>query len=307
VSQAWVAGSVRAAALARRRIGAAGARRLAAAPTLADALTALATSPYGHDVAPGATLAEAQRGVAAGVLWHLRVLAGWAPRDGVDRLRVLAGGFELANLDGHLDSLRGLPADRPFRLGTLGTAWGRLRATSSVSEVRAVLATSGWGDPGTDTAWGVALGARLGWAARVHAAVPEAREWASGAAALLVARETLLAARWLPDPLAARATLLLGPGWRAATTVRELGAAVPREAGWALTGTGEPRELWRAEAAWWRRVERDAFAMLRRGGFGPEPVVGAVGVLAADAWRVRAALEVAARGGRQLEAFDAVA
>ncbi len=41
------------------------------------------------------------------------------------------------------------------------------------------------------------------------------------------------------------------------------------------------------------------------------PVIGSVAVLAADAWRVRAALEVAARGGPgspgALEAFDAVA
>jgi hypothetical protein len=42
-----------------------------------------------------------------------------------------------------------------------------------------------------------------------------------------------------------------------------------------------------------------------------DPVIGAVAVLAADAWLVRGALEVAARGGAStahaMEAFDAVA
>jgi hypothetical protein len=35
-------------------------------------------------------------------------------------------------------------------------------------------------------------------------------------------------------------------------------------------------------------------------------VVGAVAVLSVDAWRVRAALELAARGGGSLEVLDAV-
>jgi hypothetical protein len=58
-------------------------------------------------------------------------------------------------------------------------------------------------------------------------------------------------------------------------------------------------------------VERDGFTLLRQPLTTSAPVVGAAAVLGADAWRVRAALEVAARGGSQdpraLEAFDAVA
>lgn len=306
---AWVAGAVRATALARRRLGAAATRRLAAAPSLGEARSQLATTPYGRDVRTGDSLAEAQQAVAATLLWHLRVLAGWLPRAGVDRLRALAGGFELANLDAHLDALRGLPGDRPFRLGTLGATWPRLRDTVSAAEARAVLAASVWGDPGADTAWGIRVGSRLSWATRVHAAVPEAREWAAGAAALLVTRETVLAGRALPGGVAARAIPLLGADWTAAGTATpaEIATALPGEARWAVAGTVDPRRLWQAEAAWWRRVERDGFALLRRGGFGPEPVVGAVAVLATDAWRVRAALEVATRGGGPLEAFDAVA
>lgn len=307
MSRAWVAGAVRSTAIARRRLGAAAARRLAASPSLAEALTVLAGTPYGHDVRPDSTLDEAQRAVGATLLWHLRVLAGWVPRDGVDRLRLLAAGFEVANLDGHLDGLQGRPADRPYRLGTLATAWGRLRVTSSATEVRAVLGTSAWGDPGADTPAALRLGVRLSWAARVQAGVPEARGWAAGAAALLVARETLLAGRRLPDALADRAAVVLGTGWRTATTLPELADTLPRDAAWAVPEAGEPRHLWQAEAAWWHRLERDGFSLLRGSGFGPGPLLGSVGVLATDAWRVRAALGMAARGGGPLEAFDAVA
>lgn len=307
MSRDWVAGAVRATAIARRRLGAAGARRLAASSSLPDALLALAGTPYGHDLRPEIGLDDAQRAVGATLLWHLRVLAGWVPRDGVDRLRLLAAGFEVANLDGHLDLLQGRPADRPFHLGTLATAWGRLRVTTTPAEVRYVLGTSAWGDPGADTPAALRLGARLGWAARVHAGVPEARGWAAGAVALLVARETFLAGHRLPEPLADRASAVLGAGWRTAATLAELPAALPREAAWALPRTGEPRHLWQSEAAWWHRLERDGFALLRRSDFGPGPLLGSVAVLGTDAWRVRAALGLAARGGGPLEAFDAVA
>jgi len=83
---------------------------------------------------------------------------------------------------------------------------------------------------------------------------------------------------------------------------------LPARARWALEGATDPDELWRGEARWWSRVERDGFALLgERSGFGSAPVLGAVAVLAVDAWRVRAALELAARGGRPLEVFDALA
>jgi hypothetical protein len=69
---------------------------------------------------------------------------------------------------------------------------------------------------------------------------------------------------------------------------------------------GEPQDLWRAEAGWWTRVERDGFDLMHRARFDSRAVVGAIAVLAADAWRVRAALQVAARSGNPLEAFDAI-
>ena len=47
--------------------------------------------------------------------------------------------------------------------------------------------------------------------------------------------------------------------------------------------------------------------MARQGGADAKTLVGTVARLAVDAWRVRAALELAARGGRTVEDFDAVA
>ena len=76
MSSSWVAGVVRAKALARRRLGAAGARAVATSPGLSAALAALVSSSYGHDVRPGQSLGAAQHAVAASLLWNMRVLAG---------------------------------------------------------------------------------------------------------------------------------------------------------------------------------------------------------------------------------------
>lgn len=76
------------------RAAAAGSGRHASAgrlPSLEVALAALADTPYGHELHPGQPLAEAQRAVTATLLWHLRVLAGWLPREGPGMLRLLAG------------------------------------------------------------------------------------------------------------------------------------------------------------------------------------------------------------------------
>ena len=74
-----------------------------------------------------------------------------------------------------------------------------------------------------------------------------------------------------------------------------------------LADVAGPQDLWRAEAAWWRRVEREAFSLLRGSSFDVVPPVAALAVLAVDAWRVRAALETAAGHHDDLELFDAVA
>lgn len=316
MSTPWVAGTVRATALARRRLGAAGTRDLATLPDLAEALAVLAQSPYGHDVRVTHTLAEAQRAVGDTLLWHLRVLSGWLPRGGTQVLRLLAGGFEVANADEHVAELGGRTAEPAYELGMLETAWSRLRRTPTLTEACELLARTPWGDPGAVTPRAVHLGMRLGWADRVASGVPEAAGWARAAAALLVLRETVLEGRALPEPLAARATYLLGPGFVEATarpsaSLSGLTSLLPADARWVFQGVDRTEDLWRASVSWWRRVELDAFGLLHHAGFERGPVVGAVTLLAVDAWRVRAALEVAARtpaeGPAAMEAFDAVA
>ncbi|MET0765952.1 MAG: hypothetical protein ABWY29_13890 [Blastococcus sp.] len=306
MSAAWVAGSVRSRAMASRRLGTGGAHALAAGPSLADALVRLAATPYGHDVTIGQSLGQAQRAVADTLLWNLRVLAGWLPRAGGDQLRVLAGWFEIATVDELLRALAGRPADPPYRLGSLATAGNRLQAAGSPGELRRVLASSPWGDPGGETPRDIAPAMRLAWAERVVRSVPPARDWAVSGSALLVARELFVGGRRLGDVAAASARRLLGAA-PVATSLAGFTAALPRVAREALTDVDVPESLWRAEAAWWRRVDADATALRRRPRFTHDPVIGTVAAAAVDAWRVRAALECAARGGRDLEVFDAVA
>ncbi len=310
MSAGWVAATVRARAMSRRRLGRVAVRELAAEPDLDAALARLARSPYRREVRGGMTLAQAQRGVVAATLWNVRVLSGWLPRRGVSLLRVLVSPVEAANVVDHLDHLargRSGPAPVPYRLGGLGTTWPRLAATSTPDEVRAALATSPWGDPGGSSTREVALALRLTAGDRIASAVPAAADWAAGHLALLVARE--VAAERLPLPGRVRDDLVFALGERVAeaSTLPALVQALPRSAAWALDGVSERDDLWRAEARWWARVERDAFRLVRSSTPGAEASVGAVALLATDAWRVRAALESAARHGRALEDFDAVA
>jgi hypothetical protein len=308
MSAAWVAASVRAQAMARRRLGTEAARALASSETFSEAVDTLARSPYGRHVRSGDTRPTAAHGVAATLLWNLRVLAGWLPASGAEMLRVLAGWFEIANVDEHVQALLGRSADPPFRLGSLTTAWPRLAAASSRDELRVQLAASAWGDPGGLSPREIQLGMRMAWAERVSARVLVARPWAAGAAALLLARERIARGRALPDRSASTAARMLGPESLAATSLVELFAALPPHARWTLQGVTDAASLWTAEVRWWQRLRTDGAALLRGSGFGPGRTIGAAAALAADAWLVRAALEIAGRGrGRQLEVFDAVA
>ncbi|HEX9042545.1 MAG TPA: hypothetical protein VF838_16285 [Trebonia sp.] len=304
MSASWVAGSVRARALTKRRLGQAGARRLAASGSLDSALRELAATGYGRNARPGLNLAAAQHEIAATVLWNLQVLAGWLPRDGVGMLRTLAAWFELANVDEMLAAQDG-PS---FELGALETAWPRLRAAGP-SGVRAALAASAWQDPGGDSVRVVRLGMRVRYTAWLAGLGEPARSWAAGAAALLLAGEHLAVDR-AADPETFRAVLeLLGAAAASAGSLAGLATALPSRAGWVLAGAREPADLWRAEITWRARVERDGLRLLRTSGLEREAVLGAVAVLACDALRVRAALEVAARGSRasQLGAYDELA
>jgi len=92
-----------------------------------------------------------------------------------------------------------------------------------------------------------------------------------------------------------------------AATFAELRDQLPARLAWALEPAHSPADLWKAEAAWWDRVEREGFQLLRASTLDWHPVLGAAALLCADARRVRAALELAARGGGPLEAYDALA
>ncbi len=273
----WVAGTVRARAMARRVLGADAARQLAGSPSLPDAQRLLEATPFRSAAEPGLSLAAAQHAVAATILWDLRVLAGWLPRDGVSMLRLLAGWFEIANVDELLQRLAGRPTGAEFQLGALATAWPRLSEAGSPAELRHVLAASAWGDPGGDSSRDIRAGLRARWAARLAGPGDPLRSWASVAAAL--------ASLALPGR----------PPQGAPSRRRPALAAVPAP------------EPWQAEAAWWRRLDRDGRALLRSSATDSGPVLGAVAMMAADARRVRAALASAARGGPALEAYDALA
>jgi hypothetical protein len=306
MSAGWVAGSVRARALARRRYGAEAAGRLAASGSLRDAQQVLAASAYARDVRPGQDLAETQHHVASALLWDLRVLAGWLPQDGVRVLRVAAAWFELANVEELLQGLAGRPAGAEFELGALATAWPRLRQARSLAGLRTALGASDWRDPGEDTARAVRLGLRASYAARAAALPGPVRDWAVAAMALLVAGE--LSTRGQVDGAVRQdAAALLGPAALQAATVAELAGGLPPDVRWVLDGAAAPDGLWRAEAAWRGRVEQDGLRLLRTAALDRDAVLGAVALMACDAWRVRAALEVAARGGSPLAVYQELA
>lgn len=306
MSSRWVAGVVRARALQRRRLGRAGVRELARSGSLEAAVAALARTPYGHDVRPGMDLARAQRAVSDSALWNLRVLAGWLPSSGAELLRVVAGWCEVANVDELLRELHGLPAEPPYRLGTLATAWPRLAGATSVPDLQERLARTAWGATAGPERWQLQLGLRLVWADRVASRVPQARDLAVAGAALLLARETAGRGRPLPEALTGPTGRLLGPAAARAVTLPGLAAALPVRARWALDGVEDPARLWAAETRWWHRLEQQAFALGRSGGFDSGQVLSAAGLLVVDAWRVRAALALAGRPASE-EVLDAVA
>ncbi|MGW0886041.1 hypothetical protein [Streptomyces sp. NPDC002671] len=303
MSAGWVAGAVRARALADRYPGAVGAREIAACATFDEALHRLAGTPYVKYARATAGLPEAQRAVSATLLWHLRVLAGWLPRNGARLLVPLAAGFEVANVASRLTAP---DVPEPYRLGALETAWRRLEQTGTPAELRAALAASPWGDPGGDTPWAVVTGMRMAAARRTAVAVPQARDWAVARAALLTARELFVHGRSLPEPARRDAARLLGTQAPAAASYQEFHERLPVAARRILVDVEGPDGLWRAETRWWRMLRDDGAAMLHNSRYGPRVVVGAVAALSVDAWRVRAALESAARGGRLGEAFDAL-
>lgn len=340
----WVAASVRARSMAQRRAGAGTCRTIAAAPGLQAALDRLAGTVYGEELHAAQTLAEAHRATRRTILWQLRVLAGWLPAGGTRLIRSAAAVFEADNIltldlllrrreapatvsgtaapetgrqaakeSGRAD--RAGDADRYFALGGLATAWPRLQTAATSEELQSALAASPWGDPGPEPARSDVL--TVVWLRRLTAEAAAVRPWAAGAAALICARLLLVDRTAPPDRLVTLLRPLLGTAWSSAGALEPrtsetltpdgLRGILPPAAAQALAGVGQTADLWRAEAALAVRVETDGFALLRAGLPGPDVVLGAMAVLAADAWRVRAALAAAAVNAGSSEVLDAVA
>ena len=112
MSAGWVAASVRARAMARRRVGLA-----RGAPARRGAGPGGRPRPARRDRLCGGRHGTSrrrarggQRAVADATLWQIRVLAGWLPSSGTVLARAAAAGFERENLVAHLE-----PAGRTAR------------------------------------------------------------------------------------------------------------------------------------------------------------------------------------------------
>ena len=302
---AWVAGSTRARLLLERRIGSSAARSLAAAEGLEDGAARLAGTAYA-EAASAQTLEDAQRAVASVLLLELRLLLGWLPRSGAELMRSLGAWFELVNVEDRLAYLHGGPLLPAFELGALASAWPRAAVAATPAELRESLRASAWADPGSEDDAAIHLGLRLAWARRVQSRAPEARAWVAGALALLAARDVASSARSLRD---ARSPALrdLGDEWHQAETLEELARTLPARAKWVLEDVDDAAQPSEVEAAWWRRVERDAEGLAHGARGGRAVVVGAAALLAFDAFRTAAALAAAAAAGDPArEAVDAL-
>jgi len=297
MSLPWVGGAIRGRALARRRLGDEGLRTLAARRSLGEALQFLSASSYGHGIRGELDLPGAQRAVAETAIWHLRVLAGWLPRRGVELVRAVAGWFELANIEGRSTALAtgGRWGEAPFTLGALATVWPKAGVATTLSEVRAVLGHSEWGSPAGEGLGDVFLGLKIGWTRQLGRLLRQARTWANGGLALAVAK-----ARFVTSAAGQSVTLPaipeLGSRWKGATRLPDFVGGLPASARWVMAGVSGPADLWSAERSWWLRVDADATSLLGQPGLGRTTVVAAATVLLTDCWRTQAALEQAARG-----------
>lgn len=302
----WVAASVRARAMARRRVGAGACRRLAGRSSIAAALRDLEGTGYAAPLDGVSGLEDAQRATADAVLWQMRVLAGWLPAGGTRLVRAAAAGFERENILTLARHLDGAP-DRPeHALGALATAWPRLRGSTTREELDAALRRSPWGDPGEGDPAELADVLRIGWLRELVAAAPQARPWVATAAALTVGRLVVVDGS-RPSPRLRRLVRpLIGEVWAKSGDLTDLRSALPVALRGVLDGIDRPQELWRAEVRAVATVEDDAFGLLRTAMPGPSVVLGAIAVLAVDAWRLRAALAAAEAGGGS-EVLDAVA
>lgn len=297
----WVAPYVRSRALLRRCAGGDLARRVGESGSFEEATAQLAATAYAPLLAECGSFAEVSQRLLSGVLWQWRVLAGWCPPLASARVRVLAGPFELWNVDGVLARLGGATPESPLELGSLASV--RLGPdVNSLDELRARLAHSPWGDPGTSEPAAIRLVLRFVLAGRVADAVPEAASWASASAAFAMAR---CLAEGVSPPARASVSRLLGGRAATAASLEELRATLPKELAKHLAHVEGAKDLFRAESHWRNRVTDEAAERVRRGGADPTTLVAALVALYGDALRVRAALALAAHGGHETELLDA--
>jgi hypothetical protein len=304
----WVAASVRARSMAQRRAGAGTSRAMATQPTLDSAVALLRESSYGQRLAGARGLAAAERAVQETVLWQLRVLAGWLPASGTALARTAAGIYEIENIAALAHYLAGGgPTAEFYALGALATAWPRLRTAGSAEELAAILRASAWGDVGTAGPGPMRDALTVAWARRLAATAAAARPWCGTVCVLVAARIVLV------DGAAPSAQVLhllrpvLGSSWESASDIQGFTAALPHSQQGVVLGVASPKDLWRAEARAYAAAENDGFRLLRGSMPGPDVVLGAIAVLALDAWRVRAALAAAAAGAGSSEVLDAAA
>jgi len=303
----WVAGSVRARLLARHRLGTDGAREVAMAGSIDAARVRLEASTYSRAIAVTDSVASAQHAIWATVVWDLRVLAGWLPGAGVAMLRAFAGFFEIENIAGQIAALASGEPTQSFELGSLGTVSTRVGQTVSVRELRALLQMSPWRDPGADAPARILTSVRCEWARRLaEINIEGVSALGSAAAALVIARSLAEHDEPAVDDIRRRVGML---GRRAldATTLASFVAALPDSARWVFDGGDTADDLWRAEVAWWRRLDHDGERSLRAARPGSDVVAGAAAVRMADAWRTCAAFDIASRGASAEELVDVVA
>ena len=263
---AWVAGSVRARLLLEHRAGTETARLVAGAGSLDERRGAPLRNGRTSRSRVARRLEAAQRAVAASLALQIRLLAAWLPRTRPHGLRALAAWFELVNIED--------------RLAYLARCRARARRTSSACSLRSGTAAAAAAEPrraaararraragatqAATTPHDIHLALRLAWARRVSTQVPEARHWAAGAVAILLAggavRRRTAARRRSRAPRAAR------PGLgRRGVDRGSARAAAPRLRPGRSTGVDDPAELWRAELAWWRHGGSRTRSAMTRG------------------------------------------
>ncbi|WP_152659487.1 V-type ATPase subunit [Demequina salsinemoris] len=304
MSAGWVAASVRVRALAAGRAGEEGAERLASVRTWREAEDLLARWSYGTRAAEASSPEALQRAARETLLWQLRVLAGWAPAAGTGILRAAAARFERDNILGHVRELEGGSAADPYDLGAMETSWSLLRRAESPDRLRDLLARTAWGEVPEDEADQLADLLTVSWLTRYAQVAPAARTWCARDCALTIARLRFAQGRHPGPAVRQRVGPLLGHAWEQATDLRSFAAALPAGARSAFGDLASPAELWRAEARTYAAMDSEATAMLRQGTPGPDVVVAGIALLAADAWRVQAAIASIGQGRAAREVLD---